>query len=196
MELYGRGKSGELAWRFQHPESARSRDGAELASDIDGPVDSLVYVDGKLVPDHSRGNGLVVASGPNPDNEMYTVTLHPGAGVWTALGLDVEQDESLPGNRISRGADRFLLTGVEAVLKEPRRAPRNLVFSLATGDKSTQNGMPAMAVLDSDTETGWGVGLGESPAPFLPLRLAQKLPPRPTPPTSPPLPPPPPHYPP
>ncbi len=175
MELYGRWKSGELAWRFQHPESARSRNGAELTIHNDGPVDSLVYVDGKLVPDHSPGNGLVVASGPNPDNEMYTVTLRPGAGVWTALGLDVEQDESLPGNRISRGADRFLLTGVEAVLKEPRRAPRNLVFSLATGDKSTQNGMPAMAVLDSDTETGWGVGLGESTAPFLALRLAEKL---------------------
>src|SRR5260370_27908 len=175
MELYGRGKSGELAWRFQHPESARSWNGADLAINNDEAVERVVYVDGKLVPDHSPGNGLVVASGPNPDNEMYTVTLHPGAGVWRALGLEVEQEESLPGNRISRGADRFLLTGVEAVVRDPRRAPRNLVFSLETGDKSTQNGMPAMAVVDSDTETGWGVGLGESTAPFLALRLAEKL---------------------
>src|SRR5258708_26020532 len=80
MELYGRWKSGELAWRFQHPESARSRNGAELTIHNDGPVDSLVYVDGKLVPDHSPGNGLVVFCKQKTAYEMYTVTLRPGAG--------------------------------------------------------------------------------------------------------------------
>ena len=174
-KLYERWKNGELAWHFQRPVSAKSVNGSELAIFNDEMVDSLVYPNGKLVPDHGPGDGLIVARGPNPDNETYIVTLQPGAGIWTELGLDVEQDDSLPGSRISRGADHFLLTGVEAVLEEPGRAPRKLAFSLATGNESTQNGMPAMAVLDDDPETGWGVALGESDAPFLALRFADKL---------------------
>jgi hypothetical protein len=77
------------------------------------------------------GDGLVVASGTNPDRETYVVTLRPGAGVWRQLGLEVVQDESLPGARYARGADRFLLSEVEAELVErvardgngQRRAP-------------------------------------------------------------------------
>ena len=55
-----------------------------------------------------------MASGPNPDNETYTVTFKPGAGSWTALGLEVVQDESLPGLRVARGADRVVITEIEA----------------------------------------------------------------------------------
>ena len=172
--LLARWQAGELAWRFERPEAARSVNGATLTVYNDEIVKSLVYT-GSLIPQSEPGNGLVVASGPDPDNETYVVTLHPGHGAWTALGIDVEQDDSLPGNRISRGADRFLLTGVEATLEEPGRAPRKLAFSLATGDESTQNGMPAMAVLDDNPGTGWGVALGESTAPFLALRFAVKL---------------------
>ncbi|HCC57030.1 MAG TPA: hypothetical protein DEQ47_07135, partial [Solibacterales bacterium] len=173
--LYSRWQSGQLAWRFQRPEAARSLQGSTLTIYNDEPVSSLVYTGGELLPERKPGNGLVVASGKNPDNETYVVTLHPGQGVWTSLGLGVEQDDSLPGNRIARGADRFLLTGVEATLEEPGRAPSRLRFSLATGDQSTQNGMPAMAVLDDNPNTGWGVQLGESTLPFLALRFAGKV---------------------
>jgi hypothetical protein len=87
----------------------------------------------------------------------------------------VEQDESLPGNRISRGADRFLLTGMDAVIDRPGEPERKVAFSLATGDQSTQNGMPAMALLDNRPGTGWGVDLGESSVPFVALRFAEEL---------------------
>jgi hypothetical protein len=43
------------------------------------------------------------------------------------------------------------------------------------GDKTTDNGMPAMAAIDIDPRTGWGVGLGESSDPFLALRFAEKI---------------------
>ena len=76
---------------------------------------------GSLSSEHKRGEGLIVASGANPDNETYTVALKPGEGTWTALGIDVFQDESLPGTRFARGADRFVLTEVEAEVAEPRR---------------------------------------------------------------------------
>jgi hypothetical protein len=168
--LYSQWLSGALAWQFQRPEYAHSVNGAKLTIYNDKPVSGLVYTGSELVPETKPGHGLVVASGPNPDNETYVVTLHPGKGVWNSLGLDVETEDSLPGSGISRGADRFLLTGVEASIDG-----RNLSFSLATGDKSTQNGMPAMAVLDQDPNTGWGVQLGESSAPFLALRFAEKV---------------------
>jgi hypothetical protein len=168
--LFAQWKSGALAWQFQRPENAHSLNGAKLTVYNDEPVAGLVYTGSELIPEIKPGHGLVVASGPNPDNETYVVTLHPGKGVWTSLGLDIESDDSLPGNGISRGADRFLLTGVEASIDG-----RKLPFILATGDKSTQNGMPAMAVLDANANTGWGVQLGESSAPFLALRFAEKL---------------------
>ena len=168
--LYDRWQSGALAWRFQRPEAAHGVNGAKLTIYNDEPVSSLFYIGSELVPETKPGHGLIVASGPNPDNETYVVTLHPGQGSWTALGLDVEEDDSLPGNAISRGADRFVLTGVEAAVNG-----RKVAFSLATGDRSSQNGMPAMAVLDNDPDTGWGVDLGGSTTPFLALRFAEKL---------------------
>jgi hypothetical protein len=169
-KLYEQWKSGALAWQFQRPEEAHSVNGAKLTVFNDQPVSGLVYTGSELVPETKPGKGIIVASGPNPDNETYIVTLRPGAGTWTALGLDVETDDSLPGNGIARGADRFLLTSVEAAIDG-----RKLAFSLATGDKTTQNGMPAMAVLDNDPNTGWGVALGESNSPFLALRFAEKI---------------------
>ncbi len=168
--LLAQWKSGALAWQFQRPEAARTLNGAKLTVYNDEPVSGLVYTGGELVPETKPGHGLIVASGPNPDNETYIVTLRPGKGSWTSLGLDVETEDSLPGNGISRGADRFVLTGVEASING-----KQIPFSLATGDKSTQNGMPAMAVLDRDPNTGWGVELGESTAPFLALRFVSKL---------------------
>jgi hypothetical protein len=172
-------KAGDLAWKFQRPEEARSLHGAVLNIYNDKPVDSVMYLQGpggaSIHAERQAGDGLIIASGPNPDNETYVVTLRPGAGAWTELGLDVVDDESLPGNRISRGADRFLLTAVEAVLQEPGRPARKLTFSTALGDTTTNNGMPATGVLDTNTETGWGVALGESSDPFLALRFAEKL---------------------
>ena len=136
-ELTARWKSGALAWHFQRPEEAHSLHGAVLNIYNDKPVDSLIYVQdtgaASLHPNRTPGNGLIVASGPNPDNETYVVTLRPGAGSWTELGVDVVEDESLPGNRISRGADRFLLTGVEAVLQEAGQPARKLDVLHRTG---------------------------------------------------------------
>ena len=166
--LLDRWQAGNLAWNFQKPIAAQSANGAKLTIH-NNPVQTVDS------PESGPGNGLIVAGGPNPDNEVYTVTLRPGEGRWTALGVDVGQDESLPGNRVSRGADRFVLTAVEAFLEEPNRPQRNLVFSLATGDQSTPNGMPAMAVLDQNPNTGWGAALGDSGNPFLALRFARQV---------------------
>ena len=63
------------------------------------------------LPEPRAGNGLIVASGPNPDNE--TVYRHVAARSRDVEQLAVEfvQDESLPGLGVARGADRLVITG-------------------------------------------------------------------------------------
>jgi hypothetical protein len=94
-------------------------------------------------------------------------------GTWTALGVQAIQDESLPGNRLARGADRFVLTEVEAELSNDGKGPgQKLAFVLATTDgfgEEPEN--PPMAAIDGDTATGWGVSSGEGKNPFLALRF-------------------------
>ena len=100
-----RWRAGELAWTWQHPIAARALHGATLTIYDTEPIESNYYLDGSLKTDTKPGDGLVVAGGANPDRETYAVTLKPGAGTWNQLGVDVVQDESLPGARYARGAD-------------------------------------------------------------------------------------------
>jgi hypothetical protein len=168
-------ESGESAWTYQRPISATSQHGAKLTIYNDESLDSNFYLHGSLASEHKRGDGVIVVSGPNPDNETYTVQFKPGKGEWTELGIDVIQDESLPGNRLSRGADRFVLTEVEAEAAsggEVRKLPFVLASSTGFGQPQEH---PAMAAIDGNPKTGWGVAYGEHRNAFLALRLAQKL---------------------
>jgi hypothetical protein len=172
-------EAGKLAWTYQRPAAASAANGAKLTIYNDEAVDSNFYLHGSLSSERKRGEGLVVASGPNPDNETYTVTFKPGEGTWTALGIDVFQDESLPGTRFARGADRFVLTEVEAEIGDPGGAPRKLPFVLATsGGIGERPENPPMAAIDGDPKTGWGVTIVEEYNPFLALRFAQPVPTR------------------
>ena len=105
--------AGDLAWRVQRPTAAKSSNGAVLTIYNDEDVDYTSYDGASLTGWRGPGNGLIVASGPNPDNETYTVTFRPGAGTWKQLGLEVVMDESLPGLRVARGADRLVITELE-----------------------------------------------------------------------------------
>jgi hypothetical protein len=167
--------SGGLAWVYQRPTAAKASR-ATLTVYNDEPIDYNYYLNGSLASERKRGDGLVVASGENPDNETYSVSFKPGEGVWTSLGIDVHQDESLPGNRVARGADRFVLTEVEAQVSTPGQPSKPIRFVLATSTgfgESLEN--PAMAAIDGDAKTGWGMSFGEHRNPFLALRLAEKL---------------------
>ena len=172
QELFKRYNAGELAWQYQHPVGAQAQNGAKLTVYNDEPVDSNFYIVDKggatLATERAPGDGLVVASGPNPDNETYTISIKPGAGLWTALGIEVVQDESLSGVRLSRGADRFVLTEVEAELNGEK-----LPFALATVDPFNESAEhPALAAIDGNPQTGWGVDTGEGRSPFLALRFS------------------------
>jgi len=169
-------EAGKLAWQYQRPVAASAANGAKLTIYNDEAVDSNFYVYYSLVSERKRGEGLIVASGPNPDNETYAVTLKPGEGTWTALGIDVFQDETLPGTRFARGADRFVLTEVDAEIADPDAAPHKLPFVLASSagvGERPEN--PPMAAIDGDPKTGWGVTIVEQYNPFLALRFAEPL---------------------
>ncbi len=168
-DLLAQYESGKLAWQVQRPLSAKSANGTVLRIYQDEPVDFTLYDGTSLANGRAPGNGLIVASGPNPDNETYTVTFRPGAGAWTALGIEVVQDESLPGIRLARGADRFVLTEVEADVNG-----RRLEFS----EGKSNQAMPAPehppnAAFDGDPHTGWSVNTyNETPKIVLSLRFA------------------------
>jgi len=173
-------QAGRLKWHYQRPFAAVSAHGARLTIYNDEPVDSNIYVTtgaASLQFHHGPGNGLVVASGPNPDNETYTISFRPGAGTWTALGVQVMQDESLPGNRVARGSDRFVLTEVEARLSLDGKLPATKVpFVLATTNGFGETGEhPPMAAIDGDPKTGWGQDDSDGKSPFLALRFGRPI---------------------
>ncbi len=174
LELY---TAGGVEWKFQRPLSARSANGTTFVIYNDQPLIVTQYRGGSLITEQIIGDGLVVAGGANPDNETYTVSFKPGGGEWTALGINVVQDESLPADRFARGADRFVLTEIEAELSPGSGAgPQSLNFVLATTDgfgQQVEN--PAMAAIDGDSKTGWGISFGDGRDGFIALRLAQKI---------------------
>jgi len=180
--LTTRWQSGELAWVWQRPIDARALNGATLTIYDKEPIESNFYLDGSLKTDIKPGDGLVVASGTNPDREAYVLTLKPGAGVWRQVGLEVVQDESLPGARYARGADRFLLSEVEAEVVERGQPARRLSFVMATVNDAppavsaiNDPSMPPLAAIDGKLETAWGIRFGEARNPFLALRFADTL---------------------
>jgi hypothetical protein len=181
-DLNTRWQAGQLTWTWQRPIGARALNGATLTIYDKEPVESNFYLDGSLTTATKPGDGLVVASGPNPDRETYVVTLKPGAGAWRQLGLEVVQDESLPGARYARGADRFLLSEVEAELVERGQLARKLSFTMATVNDAppavsaiNDPSMPPLAAIDGKLNTAWGIRFGEARNPFLALRFAEAL---------------------
>lgn len=183
--------AGKLEWKFQRPISAVSANGAQLRVYNDEKLTVTPYRGGTLITEEITGDGLVVVSGPNPDNETYTIQFKPGAGDWTALGIQAVQDESLPADRFARGSDRFVLTEVEMEIGRvgegenesgKQRPPVSrspllpVSFVLATTDgfgQQVEN--PAMAAIDGNPKTGWGISHGDGRDGFIALRFARKL---------------------
>jgi hypothetical protein len=103
--------SGDLAWKFPVPVEV-SAHSATLT------VQKEAIVEDPRTPSTSRsmGVGMIKVGGANPDNETYNVTIQPGAGKWASLGIETGTDESLPGANLARGAERFIVTEVDAEL--------------------------------------------------------------------------------
>jgi uncharacterized protein DUF1553/uncharacterized protein DUF1549/cytochrome c len=181
IALKTRWEAGELAWTWLHPIAAHALKGATLTIYNHESIDSNFYLDGSLKTEARPGDGLVVASGANPDRETYVVTVKPGAGTWRQIGVEVVHDDSLPGARYARGADRFLLSEMEAELVDGTER-RRLQFRMATVNDTppavsaiNDPTMPPLAAIDGNLKTAWGISFGEARNPFLALQLAEPL---------------------
>ena len=177
-EMLRRYEAGELRWRYQRPAAATSTAAVSLTIYNDEEVESTFQDGASISSDRKPGLGLIVAGGPNPDNATYSITLKSGEGTWTALAVEVVQDESLPGVRMARGADRLVLTEVEAEVSAGGKPPwRTLDFALATSNAEFPAAEhPAMAAIDADPKTGWGMNTyGHSGNLMLALRFREKL---------------------
>jgi hypothetical protein len=164
-------EAGKLAWKYQRPQSATAANGTTLKIYNEELVDFNFYLRGSLASERKPGGGLIIASGPSPDREVYTVELKPGAGTWTAVAIDIHQDESLPGNRLARGADRFLI-GEAEVEVDGGRVPLVLATTNGFGEWPEN---PAMAAIDGDPNTGWGQGFGEHRNAVIALRFGSTV---------------------
>jgi hypothetical protein len=159
-------------WTTQRPLSAASASGATLTIYNDQDIEASVDRAGSIVTERQPGNGIIIASGANPDNDTYTVTLQPAPGVYTALGLEVVQDDTLPGVRVARGASRLQITEIEV---ESAAGRHPFAFAFSSVSNPTYE-TPATSAIDGNPETGWGlVTYGEGRNPFLALRFAKPL---------------------
>ncbi|HEY1946335.1 MAG TPA: PSD1 and planctomycete cytochrome C domain-containing protein [Bryobacteraceae bacterium] len=171
-ETLARAEAGGLAWKFPIPTavSAKSAKLTVRDSDVD-EAERHAHPNVAM----TGGAGLVMVNGPNPDNETYSVTLKPGAGTWTSVGLEVDTDGALAGADISRGADRFVISEIDAVVSpNGRGAARKAPFIFAYSTVSPTAGFPAMAMLDGNPKTGFSI-VGRAKPPFLILRFAQPV---------------------
>jgi hypothetical protein len=118
------------AWTTLRPTSARSAGGATL---------------------EVAGDGIVTASGPNPDRDTYTLGARLPAGPITAFRIEAlaEPPRGAPG-RADYGAFVVTRLAVEAV--PPGGRPRPVPLARAEADSDAS----AAGLLDRDDETGWG----------------------------------------
>jgi hypothetical protein len=170
--LLARYEAGELAWKNQHPLLAKSANGAVLKIYNNEELDLTLYEGGSVGGYRAKADGLIIVGGPNPDTETYTISFKPGPGKWTALGIELVQDESLPGLRVARGADRAVLSEVELEIGGKR-----IPFRSGMSNVSNQSSeyLPVGA-FDGDPKTGWAVNAyNEVARAMLALRFATPL---------------------
>ncbi len=130
-------------WTILDPTSLKSTatNGAEL----------------RLLEDQS-----VLATGANPEQDVYELTFKPGAGQLAALRLETLPHTSLPKEGASRAEDgKFQLSEFQAELITPGAdedgkppEPKKLKFALAIADAAEGDNRLDRAV-DGNTDSGW-----------------------------------------
>jgi len=138
-------KAKQLGWTTVTPTSLATANGAVLTH---------------------AGNGQIVASGPNPDREIYTVSFKPGPGEWTALRLHIDSSIDLPGSNVGRGWVGILLSELEVEAAESDAAPSRpvrLSEAVSVPQRRERPGFHALAAIDGDLKTGFGNDRGGPP---------------------------------
>ena len=138
------------------------------------PVDYTIYEGGTLASNRGPGNGLVVASGPNPDTETYTVTFEARRrhmdGPWPRSGAGREPARHPRGPR-RRPRGRSPSSRPRSTARRAAVLHRHAAISAVPVPE-----YPPDAAFDGDPKTGWAeAGYSEIAKPFLALRFAKPV---------------------
>ena len=131
-------EAGALIWAPLPPAGATAREGTEL----------------RILADAS-----VLATGANPEKEVYRVILPAGGAPLSALRLEALPHPSLDGGSLSRGGGDFVLTGFEVTVGSGDRR-RTVSVARARADFS-RKGYEVARAIDGRADTGWAVEGGE-----------------------------------
>ncbi len=129
----------EAQWTILDPIEARSANGAKLIK---------------------QGDLSLVASGPCPDKDVYTITAEVGLETVAMLRLEVMADSSLPAGGPGRqGNGNLHLTevAVTATPSDDPAAARELALTRPRADFNQMPGWTIEDALDRVPETGWGI---------------------------------------
>ncbi len=129
--------TGSARWESLRPEAVVSAAGSVL----------------RRLPD-----GSLLATGPVPAADTYTVTASPGPRTVTAVRLEVLPDASLPAHGPGRAENgNFHLSEFEVLLPAPSTAEaKKLRIRRATSDFD-QDGWAIAHAVDGNDQTAWGV---------------------------------------
>lgn len=100
-------------------------------------------------------DGRIVAAGPEPDRDVFTVRFPAGEAPVSAIVLESVLDAGIGG--VSRGGGNFVLTEFEARYHAPDAEARTLAIAGALGDFE-QDKFPVSHALDGKRHTGWATG--------------------------------------
>lgn len=130
-------EDGGAAWKTLSLKEVKSAGGAALTKQADGSY---------------------LASGNNPQHDIYTITASVPAGVFSGLLLECLPDASLPQQSLGRYPNgNFVLSAVEAEVTAPElAAPLKARFNRAEATYS-QKGWEIGLVLDATPSNGWAV---------------------------------------
>jgi hypothetical protein len=144
-------ESGQNAWLTVKPAKLESQNRTKL--------EVRRVSEGDVAADETT----ILASGPNPAKETYTLTLPAETAGIRGLRLEALTDASFPNKGLSRANGNFVLTEVEvaAVVADDQSTPVKLVA--ADADFSQEN-YPIANAIDGQADTGWAVAGHEKPA--------------------------------
>jgi len=147
-------ESGKNAWLSAKPTKLEAKHKTSLSIPTRSVSEGSVAIDDETI---------VVASGPNPATETYTLTLPAETPALRGLRLEVLTDASFPNKGLSRANGNFVLTEIEVAAVGADDKPAPVKLSAAEADFSQEN-YPIANAIDGKTDTGWAVAGHEKPA--------------------------------
>ena len=107
-------------------------------------------------------NGGLVAKGPTPDNDAYTVLVTNRTERFTGLLLEALNHPSLPKGGLSRTeGGNFVLTEFEIGIRRPGVKEFEPIKIAAAQATYEQKGLPIKDTFDGKPKSGWGVWNGK-----------------------------------